>query len=488
MSQEAIVLAAIFITGILLMRLAGMRGWGIIPVGFLMGTILFAAAIGIQILLDIPVSYWVPTTLLPVILLAMLILTRGWSLFEIRLGLSRILLYSGILLFCSVVFVVFWKLNIVVFATDTIRQSLASSLIAGGNTEFMSSNLILKRLNTVSMLDALAFLYNSPHIRTLPIFITLATAGSIAWSISHLLKEKLASLRQTAGASLAGVALFASIYSVWWQSFYQGTHVLYGSLLLLAATSGWLLAKKDTAVSSNALTTIIVTSILGLMLSRPESGILVPVALFPLLVHPSISMKIKQVVSISLGFSLLFQQAIILALSSHAGTGLPRNAILLAVASLVLLSLAFFVRLKFTSTRWLQILWAIEVFGWIALMAFALFDSSLIWRSVIGTVKNVVFGQGLWGISYVLLLGLFGLTFLFKKGDKLDTLLRYPITTLLPFGFLVAYLREGGYRAGVYDTFNRMLMHILPILIVYIIYRYYSSIQVQKSRQKPKRH
>src|SRR5690606_14676031 len=141
------------------------------------------------------------------------------------------------------------------------------------------------------------------------------------------------------------------------------------------------------------------------------------------------------------------------------------NAVLLAAAGALLLSLVFVVQLKFISKHWRYLLWAIEILGWLALIAFTVYEPSIMWRSIDGTIKNVVFGQGLWGISYIVLLILFGLTTLFEKHHKLDIVLRYPITTMLPFGFLIGYLREGAYRAGAYDTFNRMLMHVLPILI-----------------------
>lgn len=474
MIEELIIIVSILATGILLLKLLGLKGWGVLPLGFLTGFSVFAVIINSLIFLDWPVTYWLPVGIVPPVMLVLYLWQQRSS--RPHLNKKSLLIYSTVALACLAVFWIVWSVNIAVYATDTLRQSLASSLIAAGNSEFMSNNLMIKRLNAVSLVDALGFLYGSPYIRTLPIFISLATAGSIAWSIGHLLRGKLARRKQHIGVGLIGAMLFASTYSVWWQSFYQGTHILYGGLLLLAVLSGWLLIRGNHPGASKAsLVAIIITAIFGLMLSRPESGILVTVALLPLLLHPSITVRIKRYITAALGLSILFQQATIIFLSLQIANPIPKNAILLAATGVLLLLLIFAVQLKYLSTHWRYILWAVEIAGWLALLVFTLYEPTIMWKSTVGTIKNIVFGQGLWGISYAILIILLGLSALLKKGDRLDILLRYPITTLLPYGFLVGYLRDGAYRAGAYDTFNRMLMHVLPLLIVYLVYRYYAA-------------
>ena len=48
-------------------------------------------------------------------------------------------------------------------------------------------------------------------------------------------------------------------------------------------------------------------------------------------------------------------------------------------------------------------------------------------------------------------------------------MLRFPLTTFVPFVFLMAYFREGSYRVGLADSLNRMIMHVVPLAILLLL-------------------
>ena len=48
-------------------------------------------------------------------------------------------------------------------------------------------------------------------------------------------------------------------------------------------------------------------------------------------------------------------------------------------------------------------------------------------------------------------------------------LLRFPLTASIPMFLLFAFLRGSPYRVGETDSLNRMLIHIVPLAILFVV-------------------
>jgi len=88
--------------------------------------------------------------------------------------------------------------------------------------------------------------------------------------------------------------------------------------------------------------------------------------------------------------------------------------------------------------------------------------------SVYHTGRNLIAGEGRWGLSLVLLgIMAFAALLLFRAPHQI--FLRFPLTTFVPLALLLAYLRSGPYRSGYADSLNRMWMHVVPLAVLYVL-------------------
>jgi len=89
--------------------------------------------------------------------------------------------------------------------------------------------------------------------------------------------------------------------------------------------------------------------------------------------------------------------------------------------------------------------------------------------NVVSIYENFIVGQGAWGLSIVFLTMITLLVLIFIKNSDNLTILRFSVTTFVPIMIISAYLRGGAYRIGPGDSFNRMFIQIVPIVILFII-------------------
>jgi hypothetical protein len=113
-------------------------------------------------------------------------------------------------------------------------------------------------------------------------------------------------------------------------------------------------------------------------------------------------------------------------------------------------------------------LWTAEGLLWLALLAAAVREPRTLVASVWHTGRNLLAGEGMWGLSLILL-GLMVLAALILFRTPHQVFLRFPLTTYLPLVLLLAYLRGGAYRSGESDSLNRMWMHVVPLAVLFVI-------------------
>jgi len=122
-----------------------------------------------------------------------------------------------------------------------------------------------------------------------------------------------------------------------------------------------------------------------------------------------------------------------------------------------------------------------EIGMWVLLLVFAVRDPELLIRSVYRTGANLLLGLGGWGLSLVVL-GVVSLIAIVALRGQGDRILRFVVTTTIPFVLLLAYLRGAPYRVGDGDSLNRMWIQFLPLLVMFVAQRIVSG----SLRQSPK--
>ena len=114
------------------------------------------------------------------------------------------------------------------------------------------------------------------------------------------------------------------------------------------------------------------------------------------------------------------------------------------------------------------ILPVVETSLWMVLLAATLYNKKTFIISTIATTENIFMGVGFWGYSLIVLGALFvGGLCLSNTPDRV--FLRFPVTTFIPLGLILAFLRNAPYRVGAFDSFNRMFLHIVPLAILFVV-------------------
>jgi hypothetical protein len=142
----------------------------------------------------------------------------------------------------------------------------------------------------------------------------------------------------------------------------------------------------------------------------------------------------------------------------------------LALGVVVLLAIPL-LRAPYLTRHSRTLLWLTEIGLWVSLLALGLYyrGSGTLRNSVDATYVNLFEGAGAWGLSIVILVALLGLGLVLARPVPHQLMLRFPLTTFVPFVFLMAYFREGSYRVGLADSLNRMIMHVVPLAILLLL-------------------
>jgi hypothetical protein len=269
------------------------------------------------------------------------------------------------------------------------------------------------------------------------------------------------------GACLA-ILLLATNHRYVFNSFYVNGHLLLSSQILVIVACGWLLNTNGLKSSQTMLIQLQTLVIPAAIITRPEATLVILLVLLPTLLLDKLSWKLRAIPLVVAGLSTILWQSFIAVQYIARGQQVPVEVIgFLLVASVAIVSI------KLLNIRWLknrarQILISIELGLWAVFAAFSIASPSIASRSLRSIYHNVVLGEGLWGLSLVVL-GYFALVLMLLTRDKSLISLRFPITAFLPLMLIIAYLIDGAYRVGAGDSFNRMLLHILPLLVLYIV-------------------
>lgn len=465
MIVETLAILILLWSGVVTLRFIGFRGWPLLPLGFLAGTSIFVVTNYVFII------YGLNHDSLHTLVALFAVTTLIWlfALYK-NLDVSIPLKSVAITAFAVILLVfIFREANLVKFHFDSFRYLITGSLISEGNLDLISPNLITKRFSSVSIIHSPANLSNELYLKSVTPLISLSILGSVFWLIKKGLRDILPRKTLVTYGILA-VLILATNNRYIWHSFYINGHLLFAGYFLLSVGIGWLLANKDNYKHSKKLTHLQALSVIGLVFTRPEAPFFAAISILPSVISNTLDKKYKSLLMLALGVSTLMQSWYVVLFATENSSKLALSYIGFILMGLLLLaaSVAILFLNKLVVKMRKYIKWLFEAGILSVLLLLFIRKPDILTKSLDAVVHNVYLGVGLWGWSIIILTILTVIILVVYDSSK-NLSLRLAVTTFLPISLVIAYLREGAYRVSVNDSFNRMLIQIIPILVLFIV-------------------
>ncbi|MEX1078651.1 MAG: hypothetical protein WED09_06035 [Homoserinimonas sp.] len=456
---ESLVILSMLVGGSAVVRVAGLRGWGVPILGSVAGVSLYISIGAVQVLSPITSSSILTMSLTAGIPIAVWL----WNYFRGRDVRIKVLPAIALMVGVISLIALFRAARLVAWSSDSFRYLLNASLIATDNFDSASTALIPKRLIGVPLLHApsgLSGSYYLPSIAPLIAALALALIAWLAWNGLSVKHNKWT----VAIVTTAGLLTLATTNRFVFHGFYINGHLLFGALLLAVVGCSWIMV-VDSRVSRQAMLLVMGLAIVALVFVRAETALLVGFALLPTLLDRRFSHRTKAALLALLGVPLIAWQSFVASVYLEEGSGVPLSVSGLLAAGIVMVAGIPALRWKGLNRWGQQILLLAEIGLWLALGMLALQEPEVLIDSIAATTQNTVLGAASWGLSLIMLVGLTVLAAFLKVPD--GQLLRFPLTTFVPFVFLLAYLRDAAYRVGDGDSLNRMWIQLIPLAVLY---------------------
>jgi hypothetical protein len=467
--SEFLVIATIFIAGVLFMAALGMRGLGVAVLGFLAGSFVLVTVGFLLVVCSLPTN---PIWMLVCTFIFCLAFWFGSPIRSKPTQREWVYLACAMSGLALIVFVVH-ELNLAKYHIDSFRYLLSGWLLASDNFDLANLNLITKRNLAVSILHSVGRLYDDGYVRAISPILSASLLIALWWYYSTGTQPAQSTRAQETpsqsyrySVGIAMLLLLVSNNRYVFHSFYVNGHLFFAICFAVIAASGWLVATRP-SMPGPALLGLIAAAIPALTVTRPEASLAIALAIAPLLLSDGVTLRGRVLVLGVYGASTIIWSGFVIAAYMEAGAHVPTSAIgplSLGVAALV--SAPILGWRKLTDYR-RQLLLAAEAFLWLALIGAAILNPQILTESLAATFENVVQGAGSWGASLVLLTALVLVAIILCRDDTL-VYLRFPLTAFVPLFLLLAYFREGAYRVGDMDSLNRMLIQVVPLAALYI--------------------
>jgi hypothetical protein len=464
--NELLVLTVMLVAGCAVMRTTGVTGWGLPGLGLLAGILLWIAVGFLQVAAWVPAWPWITMVLT-------LGLSVGWWVWRWRQGADvgvRLVPALASLAGLWAAVAAFRGLNMVKWHTDSFVYLMVGRLLADGDYRSVNTiELVSTRVLGVPLLHAPANMAGEFYLRSITPLLAIATIATTAWFLRQGTRMGAGRLPAAVVTSLL-VLLLLTNNRVIQNSFYINGHMLMGAVVMIIAASGWLLAASDRS-PRQALMVLQILAIPALVIIRPEGPLMGILILLPTWLAPQISRTYRSITMAVFGGATVLLALVQGWFFVDRDVAMPSSVtgpLALGFATLLAIPL---LRWKWLNRRTVLLLWVAEAGLWLATLAIAQANrgSGTLKSSIHATYVNLFHGAGAWGLSIVILSVLLVLGYLCFRQAPHQILLRFPLTTFVPFVFLMAYLREGGYRIGLADSLNRMIMHEVPLAVLLLL-------------------
>ena len=468
---ELLVILGFLISGSFLVKFLGFNGWYVPFLGYIVGVSIYVALGFAQVLIGIHTHPLIALTTLTVLTLALFIYDyRNEKLIRF----SKI--HSLIVLAIASSLVSFlWSAHLFNWHIDSFFNMEIGSLLVNNHYDTASMARVAKRLLAIPFIHASAHIGEGSeyYLRSFTPLLSLSIIASIAWIALEGLRKKV-NKHMLYASIIAGLIFLITINRYVFHTFYINGHLFFAALLLIIAGFSWLVSMNNTwQKKSNALMIVLLLAIPALVVTRPEASMVAALALVPLLLNTKIPWKKRALPAFVLGVSMIAWQGYVSTVDYQSSGAVSAESYGLLVAGVALIFAIPLLKIKLTERTQRNLIWTAEG-GLLASLMFLTFLNPVVLRNALSaTYQNVVFGS--WGWS-LLFLGFVGILAIILLKFPRQAHLRFPLTTFIILGFLLAYLRTGdilestgGYRVGNGDSFNRMLMQIVPLAVLYII-------------------
>lgn len=457
---EVVLLLLVLGSGSVVLGSLGLRGWPLLPLGFLAGS--FAVVILTTTLGVLGLSTRPSVVLLLLCaavgsfgLVRRAVLVQTFSLWHVHVvGVVGV----------AVVTQVTHAIHLVKYTPDSYRYLVMSGLLANDHFPSAEMDLLSKRMMSAPAIHSLASLAGEPYLRAFTPLLALAVLGVVAWAIMHSPRQGVAKdwgSQRDVVLAVGAVVLLASFNRFIWHAFYVNDHLFFAAALLVLSTASWLLLSGD-GRDDPPLMLLSCLATAALVLTRPEGFIFAAVANVPLLGRSRVLSQ-KRALLGSYGATTVGYYGYLL-LRAGQPTLEVLGPILVGAASLILIPLVG-KRLFLALEAWLERAVALGVGALLGI--YVLRDPGVLTRSIDATWQNLGAGAGAWGTSLLSLGVLVAFSLLLAHGSSLHSL-RFPVTMFLPIMLLLAYLRGGSYRVGPGDSLNRMLIQVVPLAVLFV--------------------
>ncbi|WP_062524391.1 hypothetical protein [Demequina rhizosphaerae] len=457
---------ALLVGGAATMRAAGLRGWGLLPWGYLAGLAIYVLTGSLLVVLHVPAA--------PLFALAATaLLGVGVWLWRIRAGGDARVngrAVAGGLAGAAALTALLRASGLVTWHVDSlVYTNLGQAIAAGHYVESVGSYSLSKRLLTVPLMHAPSFYNDEFYVRSITPLVALATAGVLAWLVMRACPPEWRRWSGLAGASAA--LLLLTVPRMMLHAFYVNGHLVTGTVVMAVTGATWLLATRR-AVPRTALLVAVALLLPVVVLTRAEGAILAGIVALPWLVLEGTRRGERAVVLASIGVpaTAYYTLATIELLGEETieagGEGAPAAYVIGLAIGLAALAAAV-VAMRVDAPAWLR--WmpqAGEIGAWLLLVALvALKGTEVLTASVRAAFWSIDPIDGAWGVT-IDILALAVLVLWIATRIPMVTVLRYSVTTFVPLALLLAYGRDGAYRMAGADSLHRMIAQIVPTLVL----------------------
>lgn len=463
MIAESLVILAVLLGGSLTVRVLRFRGWPVPAIGYAVGVALLAIITALAAIASVSVPPWVPValTVLGPTALWLWLVVRGA---DVQVS---ILAAAGVASVAIGSVAAFRAGNLVNLTPDSYRYLSTGGLLANGRLEEASPFLLESRLLTVPAMHAPAALSGELYLRSVTPLLAVSCVLILVWIARIGLRAHPGGPSPLVVAVTAGALLLTTNRFVF-HAFYLNGHMAMATWLLLLGGVSWLALRERANLTTTQLVSLQVLIIPAVVLTRPEAGLMVGLLLLPLIVVDRVAVPLRWVGMFALGASMIVWQGF-LAVNYRGSEGAaPTSVDGLFVAGVGAVLLA--VVITRTGVRWIprRVLGLTEGTLWLAVIIMVLLDPATLSASARATIINLVGGDGGWGSSLIVL-AILAIVLLAITDVPERVVLRFPLTTFVPLAVLLAYLRGNAYRVGGGDSLNRMLIHLVPLTILFVV-------------------
>ena len=378
-----------------------------------------------------------------------------------------------------VVAAVAWFVPMARFTSDSYHY-LMSALALGrsGTLEGVIDAYLLKRELATPLLHTLGVLTGRGYVSFWTPLLGVATFGSLTWiAVTGLRLMSVA--RKWQWAILVPALVFVlTTNRVLFHFFYINGHMLFAGLLLGGVGLAWL------ATQTREWTLLLPASLMfgALIPTRAESAIVVGAFLVVLLTSRQIPIRWRWILLIpTVAATLVWDVVVLPRLLSETSLELmksPIGEVIIVSGLIVLLAVA-------SAGRLVRI---VQAAPWITIGAFAAILGGLILRrpqimiDTIDGMSTAMSVTGLWGTFwFVVPFLVFGAAIVGFRSDRYVLLGLFAFALIIP---ILAYLRGSRFHEGPGDSANRMLMHIVPLLLLAIIMAAGTAVRALQGSEK----